>query len=284
MIFENVRRKPHISAPRAAADVLMVLLALLFLFPFLIAVLTAMKSPLQSAQNVLAWPNPIEWDNFKEAVRVSKLSAALGNSIITTGCSVVMITLFSAMGGYVIGRNRTNKVFSFSEKLYLSALMVPFQVIMVPIYKIYKTLHLLNTLHGAILILVGTSIPYATFLYIGFIKSVPRELEEAAQIDGCGPIRAFFQVVLPLLRPITAVVASLHVLWMWNEFNISLIVLQKDAVRTIPIQQYFFFGQYSSNFNLGFAAAIVSMLPIVVFFLLAQRWLVEGISSGAVKG
>lgn len=263
---------------------LTVLLAFLFLFPFLLAVLTAMKDPMQSAKNVLALPSPIQWSNFKEAIRVSKLSLALRNSLITTGCSVAMITLFSAMGGYVIGRNRRQKLFSLSEKLYLAALMVPFQVIMVPIYKMFKTLHLMNTLPGAILILVGTSIPYATFLYIGFIKSVPKELEEAAQTDGCGPLRAFFQIVLPLLTPITAVVASLHALWMWNEFNISLIVLQKDAVRTIPIQQYFFFGQYSSNFNLGFAAAVVSMLPIVAFFLLAQRYLVEGIAAGAIKG
>ncbi|WP_418666418.1 carbohydrate ABC transporter permease [Allofournierella sp.] len=271
-------------AVAALPSVLTVLLALLYLFPFALAVLTAMKDPMQSARNVLAWPDPIQWDNFKEAIRVSKLSTAIGNSLITTTCSVVFITLFSAMGGYVIARNRHKWLFRFSEKLYLAALMVPFQVIMVPIYKMFKTMHLMNTLAGAILILVGTSIPYATFLYVGFVKSVPRELEEAAQTDGCGPFRAFFQIVLPLLKPITAVVAALHVLWMWNEFNISLIVLQKEAVRTVPIQQYFFFGQYSSNFNLGFAAAVVSMLPIVAFFLLAQRYLVEGIAAGAIKG
>lgn len=263
---------------------LTVLLAMYYLFPFFLAIITAMKTPLQSAENVLSLPNPIQWDNFKEAIRISKLTRALGNSLITTTFSVFFITILAAMGGYVIARNSGRRLFRISEKIYLAALMVPFQVIMVPIYKMYKTVHLMNTLHGVILILVGTSIPYATFLYIGFIKSVPKELEEAAQIDGCGPIRAFFSIVFPLLKPITSVVASLHVLWMWNEFNISLIILQKDAVRTVPIQQYFFFGQYSSNFNLGFAAAVISMIPIVMFFIFAQRYLVQGISSGAVKG
>lgn len=261
-----------------------VILAVVYLFPFFLAVITAMKTPMQSAENVLSLPNPIQWDNFKEAIRISKLSTALGNSVITTSFSVLLITLFAAMGGYVIARNSRQRFFRLSERLYLAALMVPFQVIMVPIYKMYKALGLMNSLAGAILILVGTSIPYATFLYIGFIKSVPRELEEAAQIDGCGPIKAFFLIVMPMLKPITSVVASLHVLWMWNEFNISLIILQKDAVRTVPIQQYFFFGQYSSNFNLGFAAAVVSMIPVVLFFIIAQKYLVEGISAGAVKG
>lgn len=268
----------------AVLTILTVVLAMFYLFPFFLALITAMKTPMQSAQSVLSLPNPIQWDNFKAAIRTSKLTIALGNSLITTSCSVVLITLFAAMGGYAIARNQKSRFFRFSEKLYLAALMVPFQVIMVPIYKIFKTMGLMNNLFGAILILVGTSIPYATFLYIGFIKSVPRELEEAAQIDGCGPIQAFFRVVFPMLKPITSVVASLHVLWMWNEFNISLIILQKDAVRTVPIQQYFFFGQYSSNFNLGFAAAVISMIPVVLFFIIAQRYLVQGISAGAVKG
>ncbi len=261
-----------------------ILVACLYLFPFYIAVITAMKSPMQTADSVFALPNPIEWANFTEAMEESNLATSIKNSIIVTSCSVFLITMFAAMGGYVISRNSRSRFFGTAEKVYLAALMVPAQVIMVPIYKIFKQLDLMNTHVGIIALLVGLSIPYSTFLYIGFVRSVPRELEEAAMIDGCGPFKAFFSVVLPLLKPITAVVASLHVLWMWNEFNMSLLILQKQEIRTIPIQQYVFFGQYTSNYNLGFASAVIAMIPIVAFFLLIQRYLVGGISAGAIKG
>lgn len=263
---------------------LTLLIAVLYLIPFLVAVVTSFKTPLETAESVFSLPNQLQWQNYMEAIKVSNMGNAIKNSLIITSFSVFFITLFATMGGYVIARNSKQKVFKFTEKLYLAALMVPAQVIMVPLYKMFKGLGLMNSLFGMILFAVGSSIPYATFLIIGFAKSVPKELEEAAQIDGCSPIRAFFTVVIPMLKPIISVVASLHVLWIWNEFNMSLIILQKEAVRTVPIQQYFFFGQYSSNFNTGFAAAIISMIPILLFFVFIQKYLVEGISAGAVKG
>ena len=169
------------------------------------------------------------------------------------------------------------------DRLYLASLMIPFQIMMIPVYKIYKNLHLQNSLFGMILILTGTSVAYATFLYVGFVKSIPRELEEAAKLDGCGPYQTFFRVVFPLLKPVTVTVAALHVMWLWNDFNIALIILQKDEVRTLTVKQYYFFGQYTAEYGMAFASAILSMIPVLIFFLSAQRYLVEGVSAGAVK-
>ena len=169
------------------------------------------------------------------------------------------------------------------DKVYLSSLMIPFQIIMIAVYKIFKELNLLNSLAGMIIMLTGYSIAYATFLFVGFVKSVPVDMEEAALIDGCGPYRAFFIIVFPLLKPIAATVAALHVMWLWNDFNISVILLQKEAVRTITIKQFYFFGQYTADYGMAFAAAILSMIPVVLCFMFMQKYIVNGITVGAVK-
>ena len=145
-------------------------------------------------------------------------------------------------------------------------------------------LGLLNTLAGEIIMLTGMSVAYASFLYVGFVKSVPYELEEAAHIDGAGPFRTFCVIVFPLLKPITATVASLHAMWLWNDFNVALIMLQKDPVRTLTIKQFYFFSQYSADYNMAFAASLMGMVPVLIFFMLMQKYLVSGITGGAVKG
>lgn len=258
--------------------------AAIFIFPFYICIVTSIKTPLETATSVLALPSEIQWSNFSQAIKISKFSTAFINSSITTFCSVFLIVVCSSMAGYVISRNYKQKFFTLIEMLYLGAMMLPFQIIMIPVYRMMKNMNMINSLWGLILLLVGTSMPYSTFLYIGFVKTVPKELEEAAIVDGYGPYRLYWQIVFPLLKPITSTVAALHVLWMWNEFTISLIMLQKDSVRTIPIQQYFFFGQYTVNLNLGFASAVLSMIPVIIFFLASQKYIIEGVSAGAVKG
>jgi len=262
----------------------LILFAVVFFLPFYLSIVTAFKTPMETALNVFALPQEMQWVNFTEAMRVSRFDRAFINSLITTTTSVFFIVICSSMAGYAIARNNKSRPYKMMEVIYLSAMMVPFQIIMIPVYRILFGFNLLNTLFGAIVLLIGTSIPYATFLYVGFVKAVPKDLEEAALIDGCGRFKTFAQIVFPLLKPITSTVAALHVLWMWNEFTISLITLQRDTVRTIPIQQFFFFSQFTVNLNLGFASAILAMLPVVIFFLLAQKYIVEGISAGAIKG
>lgn len=257
---------------------------IIFLAPFYTCIITSVKTPLETAESVLAFPRYIQWSNFTKAAEVTNFFQSFMNSMITTPLSVFLIVVCSSMAGYIISRNIQKRIYRYSEMVFLAAMMVPFQVIMIPVYRIIKALSLINTLQGAIILMVGTSIPYSTFLYIGFIKTVPRELEEAAIIDGCGLYRTFWQIVFPLLKPITACVATLHVLWMWNEFSIALIVLQRKAVRTIPMQQFFFFGQYTANINAAFASAVLSMIPVLIFFVAAQKFIVQGLTAGAIKG
>ncbi|QMV43172.1 carbohydrate ABC transporter permease [Cohnella cholangitidis] len=267
-----------------SVNLLVLALALIFLTPFYLSVVTSFKTPLEIAESVLSLPEKLAFANYSKAMDMMNMGRSFFNSLIVTVASTTLIILSSSMGAYVIARNYAKRGYRMTEVLLLAALMIPFQIIMIPVYKLLKTTLLLNSLTGAILILVGTSIPYCTFLLIGFIKSVPRELEESAIIDGCGPYRTFWQIVFPLLKPITSCLAVLYVLWMWNDFNVALIVLQKEAVKTLTVQQFYFFGENSTEYGLAFAAACLSMLPIVAVFLLAQKYIIEGLTAGALKG
>jgi raffinose/stachyose/melibiose transport system permease protein len=260
------------------------LAAACFLAPFLISLLISLKSPQETAVNLLALPRVPHFENYLEALERAKILRSFGNSFIVTLSCVVIQTLASAMAGYGIGRYYHRRSMRIYELILLASMMLPFQTIMIPVYRMYKALNLMNTITGVVLMICGGGLAFYTMLYIGFIKSLPRELEEAAYIDGYGKIAIFFRVVFPLLKPVTFTAAALSTLWTWNEFNVSLIVLQRDAVKTIPMQQYVFFSQYNTNYNLAFAAAIISMIPIVIFFVFAQKYIIRGLTEGAVKG
>lgn len=256
----------------------------LFLFPVGIAVLTSFKTPLEIAESILQLPKKIYLDNYVEGIAESNFFRSIRNSMLVTFPSVILIVLFSSLGGYTIAKNgRKYKSIGIMEKVYLASLMIPFQILMIPVYKMFKTLGLLNTIHGVVMMEVGYSMAYATFLYVGFAKSIPTELEEAATLDGCSYYQMFARVVFPLLKPISSTVAALHMMWIWNDFNISLILLQKDTVRTLTVKQYYFFGEFSADYGMAFAASILSMLPVLLFFILMQKYLVDGITAGAVK-
>lgn len=126
--------------------------------------------------------------------------------------------------------------------------------------------------------------PFAIMMYIGFVRTIPIELEEAAMLEGCGRFQTFTKVIFPILKPTTVTIAVLDALWAWNDFNASLIILQKNEVKTIPMQQYVFFGEHSADYNMAFAAAVISMIPVVVFFVIMQKHIEEGMTAGAVKG
>lgn len=265
--------------------VLAILTVLIFLSPFYIAIVNSLKTQLETAENVLALPKIFSLDNYKEAMQKISFGKSLVNTLIVTVTADVLIVLCTSMSGHAIARNSgKSRYFKILDRVFLSSIMIPFQVIMIPVYKIFKSMGLINHLLGMIIMLTGISVAYATFLYVGFIKSIPMELEEAARIDGCNQLQAFWRIVFPLLKPITATVAALHAMWLWNDFNISLILLQKDAVRTLTIKQFYFFSEYSSDYNMAFAAAIMGMIPVLIFFLMMQKYLVGGITAGAVKG
>ena len=279
MVFRQSRKEKILWTALA------IFVIFIFLFPFYIAIVNSLKTQLETAENVLALPKVFSLTNYKEAMKKISFTRSLINTLIVTVVADLLIVLCASMSGHAIARNsEKSRYFKILDRVFLSSIMIPFQVIMIPVYKIFRNLGLINNLLGMIIMLTGISVAYATFLYVGFIKSIPVELEEAARIDGCNQLQAFWLIVFPLLKPITATVAALHAMWLWNDFNISLILLQKSEVRTLTIKQFYFFSEYASDYNMAFAAAIMGMIPVLIFFLLMQKYLVGGITSGAVKG
>ncbi|MFC5529194.1 carbohydrate ABC transporter permease [Cohnella yongneupensis] len=259
------------------------LLAIVFLFPLYVALLMSLKSAKETFDSFYGLPSSLNFSNFAHAWDVSKYPTALTNSLIVTLLSVALIIIVSALSGYAIARGK-KPFYNFMYLLFLSGMMVPFQVTMLPLYKLGKTLDLLNSHWGIMLIYGGFGVQSGVLFYTGFVRGISKEIEEAARIDGCSTPGIFIRIVLPLLKPVTATVLVLNALYIWNDFLLPLLYLQEKAYRTIPLQQYFFFGQYSSDLNLAFAYAVMGMIPIIVFFLFMQRFIIKGIAAGAIKG
>ena len=195
---------------------------------------------------------------------------------------VLIIVTISSTGAYIIAR-KNNKFYNAVYYLFQLIILIPFQTVMFPLYRQLYGIQALNTLWGLVLAQAGVFVGYNVFLYTGFIKGIPVSLEEAAQIDGCNRYQTFFHIVFPLLKPINMTVVVLSFLSSWNDFIISMIICQKQEKRTLPLMQYFFFGEYSSNISVAFAASLLAMIPTVLIYFLAQKYIVAGMTAGAVK-
>lgn len=264
--------------------ILKIIVVLIFLCPFYIAIVYAVKSPESTMKTGLAFPTEFYWQNFAEAIEVSDFWNAAKNSLIVTVVSVILLMLICSMAAYTIARNKRSKFYQSFYYIFLAAMMLPFQVVMLPIYVQFRDLGLMNTKLGLVLAISGFQLAYNIFVYVGFVRSIPIDMEEAAYIDGAGKFKTFFRIVLPMMKPIISSTLVLNALAVWNDFQISLIIAQKPEVRTIPLTQYFFFGQYSIKLNMAFAAFVMAMIPIILLYLFLQKYIISGVMSGAVKG
>ncbi|PYI57578.1 sugar ABC transporter permease [Paenibacillus flagellatus] len=261
----------------------MIVLAALFLFPLYITIVSGFKSFNEIVESAWALPDKLDWHNYATVWKQIQFPGVFMNSLIVTVASVVLILLMSAAAAYQLVR-RPGIVSTVIFFAVLSSMIIPFQTLMIPLVKMAKDLRLIDSLYGLILVYCGFGIPLALFLYHGFIKGVPRELEEAAQIDGCGPFGVFFRILLPLMKPITSTIAILHTLWIWNDFLLPLIMLTSAKNKTIPLASSIYFGEYNNEWGLAMAALTFAIVPVVVFFLVMQKYIIQGITAGAVKG
>lgn len=258
------------------------LVCLIALAPFYVAFCYAFKSKSEIASTKLAFPTSLYLGNFAEAVGLSNYFNSLKNSAIVAVCVIAIVVVICSTGAYIIAR-KNNRFYNGVFYVFQLIILLPFQTIMFPLYRQLYQIHALNTLWGLILVQAGTYVGYNVFLYCGFVKGIPVALEEAAMIDGCNRYQSFARIVFPLLKPIHMTVIILTFLNSWNDFMMPMIICQKEEVRTLPLMQYFFFGEYSSNINLAFAAALLAMIPTVVVYFCAQKYIVAGMTAGAVK-
>jgi raffinose/stachyose/melibiose transport system permease protein len=256
--------------------------ALVFLFPVYILINLAIRPVTDLSPGLFPTAHPTI-DNFVAAWTGSQLAGAILNSAIVTTGSSVTILVVATMAAYPLARS-TARLSNLTFYFFLFGLLLPFQVATLPLYVMLRDLHLLGTLWSLIIFYTGLQLPFSIFLVTTFLRSgLSGEYEEAARIDGCGDIRAFTYIVVPLLRPVLGTLIILNGVGIWNDFFTPLLYLSGSHETTIPVALYQFVGLYASNWPLIFAGLVISMTPILVIYLCFQRYVIHGFSGG-LKG
>lgn len=263
-------------------EIVVVIAALLFLYPFFLVVINTFKGYTEVVTDVIGWPKEFIFDNYTQVWKLIHYPKLFANTFLLTLASVAGIVLFGSMAGYKLSRTKS-RTSSFLFFLAIAPMMLPFQSFMVTLTKLSKDLHLINHLPGLTLVYWGLGCPLAVFLFHGFVKSIPLELEECAYIDGCSPYRVFFNIIFPVMKPVVSTVIVLNAMWIWNDFLLPLIMLNGQEA-TLQLASYKFFGQYKSEWNYALTAVVMVTTPPILFFLLMQRYIIQGMVAGAVKG
>ena len=249
--------------------------------PILILVNSSFKTLQEIYIDILALPEHFSFQNYLKAFEKMDFLHSLINSLAITCVATVLILLVSSMAAWVMVRYKT-KVSKVLFIVFSAALLIPFQCVMLPLVDVMSKLNLMNR-PGLIFMYIGFGCSMSIVLFHGFIKNIPVELEEAATIDGCNMFQTFFLIVLPLLKGIMATVAVINVMWIWNDFLLPSLIINKNGMQTLPLRTYLFFGQFTKKWDLATAALVLCMIPIVIFYLSCQKHIVKGITAGVGK-
>lgn len=276
-MVNTIKKSNKVITVTAVATVI----ALVYFFPVLIAVVNSFKTKGEILASAISFPRVPTVENYLAVIEATDFTKVFFNSCLVTGGSIVLNLFVSALAGYALARWHSPWA-NILTLLFLSSMFVPFHTIMIALLETAKDLKITGHQWGLILIYCGLQCPIPIFLIKSFVSSIPHELEEAAMIDGCNTGHIFISIVLPMLKPILATVAVLNVLWTWNDYLLPYLILGKPV--TIPLSQMYFYGQYNQQWHLIMAGFVVSTIPVVIFFLLMQKHIINGIASGAVKG
>ncbi|MBD2872308.1 carbohydrate ABC transporter permease [Paenibacillus arenilitoris] len=275
--------KQEIKAGEIVVFAATLLLAVVFAFPIYFNIMSAFKSNPEIMRDAIAFPKELYVESFKYLLTETKYPEAMLNSAILTVSSIAVMVLVIPMAAYAIERTNarwTNGIFTY----FLFGMMIPFQVYMIPLFKQLKLIGLFGTLTGPILIYIAGSVGFGVLLYTSFLKGVPREIEESAEIDGCTRTGIFWKIVFPLLGPVTASMVVLQGLGIWNDFLMPMMVLPTGQAKTMIVELFYYVGEFSSRWDMIFAGTTMSLVPVLIAFLSLQKYFVKGVSSGAIKG
>lgn len=265
--------------------IILSVLAVAFLMPIVIVLMNSFKGKLYISDAPFKLPTSETFaglSNYISGIQKTEFLSAIGYSLFITVCSVAVIVLFTSMTAWWITRVKS-KFTSMLYYLFVFAMIVPFQMVMFPMVKISNMLYLDNP-GGMIIIYLGFGAGLSVFMFSGFVKSIPLSLEEAAMIDGCGPIQIYFKIVFPILKPTAITVAILNAMWIWNDYLLPYLVLGTDY-KTIPIAVQYLQGGYGSiDMGAMMAMLVLAIVPIVIFYMLCQKHIIKGVAAGAVKG
>ena len=281
-----MRKTKKIGGSNVLVTVLLFLGCLTILFPLYMTIIIAFKNPSEMTNDVagaLAFPSSWKLDNFKEAMEVTNFWHTLGNSLLITIATIVLALLIHSLAGYVIGRNMARKKgYRFIYFYIVSGMFVPFAILMMPLVKETAILGLDNRL-GVILLYLVFYMPINVMLYSGYLKNIPLAMEEAAEIDGASAWKTYWTVIFPMMKPMHATVAVLTALGTWNDVMTPLVIMSGTKGTTLPLAQLNFQTQFGTNYNLAFASYLLALIPILIFYVICQKQILNGVVNGAVK-
>lgn len=263
-------------------EIIGIVFGIIFLIPFYFVFINSVKGFADILIDAAAWPKEFLFSNYVKVWDIINFPRAFWNSLIITVISNIGLVVISSMAAWKMVRT-PGKFSKILFVFFVSAMVIPFQTVMIPLMKLGGTLNLTNSIPGLIIMYFGFGVPLSLFLYHGFIKTVPIEIEESARIDGCSQFGVFWRIVFPLLKPITVTVVILNTLWIWNDYLLPLLVLQDAELRTIPLATSSFFAQYTKQWDMGLAALVMGITPVIIFFLFLQKHIIKGIAQGSIK-
>lgn len=268
------------------AMVLLILGLTTIAFPLYMTIVIAFKQPSEmtnSINGILSLPKTWSLSNFKEAMRVTNFWHSLGNSLLITMVTVGLSIGIHSIMGYALGRNKAgNKFYSFVYLFIVSGMFVPFAILMMPLAKQTAEMGLANWF-GVILLYVVFYMPMNILLYSGYLVNIPMALEEAARVDGASTWRTYWKIIFPIMKPMHATVAVLTALAVWNDVMTPLVIMAGSETNTLPLAQLNFQSQFGTNYNLAFASYLLSLIPILIFYVVCQKQILNGVVNGAVK-
>lgn len=257
---------------------------ILILFPLWLVLINSFKTLEEAGKNFFALPSRLNFDNYLELFANSNYWIFLRNSLKITVISITLILILVPSVSYAIARNFNKKYYKTIYYYLLLGLFIPSQVVLLPVTKMMSKLNMLN--HGGLLLLYAAfSLTQGVFLFVNYIRGLPYEIEESAQIDGCSVFQTYVRIVLPLVKPMISTLLIMDVLWIWNDFMLPLLILNRtQEIWTLPLFQYNFKTEYSFNYTMAFTAYLLAMLPMLIIYCMGQKYIVKGLTAGSVKG
>lgn len=286
--MQETRKKNKRPVRKVVRELLVMVIMLccvaVILYPFFIMVMVSFKSTKEALVSPNTLPTELHWENFSLAWERMNFLNVFKNSVIITAVSLVGIIVFAGLAAYIIAWSKRQKFYNVIYLLFICGIMIPFYTALVPLVKLMSSLNLNNSIVGMIVYYIGRNMPMAVFLYTGFVRGIPGEILEAGKIDGAGLMQLYWRVLFPIMKPITSTILVLDALSLWNDYLFPKIMLTSKGLRTVTLAQSFFRGENSNRWELAFAAYILTIIPILIFYFAFQKNIVKGVAAGAVKG
>jgi raffinose/stachyose/melibiose transport system permease protein len=283
---QTAGKKPRIKMerPNWSGTIILILCAVTVLLPLYVTISMAFKTTTQAVDgNAFSLPAPFSIDGFVQAWNLTKFPVGAGISLLVTAGTVIATIVLAAFASYAIVRNWDRKLFRWSFFYLLAAMFIPFPVVALPQIQLTGRVGLDNPF-GVIILATMFQLSFSVLLFTAFLRSIPIELEESARIDGATTWQTFWQLIFPLLAPMSATVGIFAFLYAWNDFMMPSLIISDPAMQTLPVRQNLFQSQFSNNYNVSFASYLMAMAPAILAYLFTQRFVMEGVTQGAVKG